>query len=199
MSLEIAVFSNLSRAEIYDRKVKGKSIYKIELKSTTFVKLRCVIINCNNFRARIFNQIQIPARETSRSRGSQLRRSPLAIRDRLVGKSIADTSDISILQQRRNALEAGISSLTVARDNLVNLLSTAEIDELTKRHDAWYMEHREIFKALNSKILETRSERDEHSSIISGRSKSSRASNNNNNNNKHLYSAQTKTVLGALQ
>jgi hypothetical protein len=93
-----------------------------------------------------------------------------------VGKSIADTSDISILQQRRNALEAGISSLTVARDNLVNLLSTAEIDESTKRHDAWYMEHREIFKALNSKILETRSERDEHSSIISGRSKSSRAS-----------------------
>ena len=68
-----------------------------------------------------------------------------------------------------------MSSLTVAHDNLVNLLSTAEIDELTKRHDAWYMEHREIFKALNSKILETHSERDEHSSIISGRSKSSRA------------------------
>ncbi|CAB3999957.1 Hypothetical predicted protein [Paramuricea clavata] len=90
--------------------------------------------------------------------------------------ALADTSDISILQQRRNALEAGMSSLTVAHDNLVNLLSTAEIDELTKRHDAWYKEHREIFKALNSKILETRSERDEHSSIISGRSKSSRAS-----------------------
>ena len=69
------MFSNLSRAEIYDRKVKGKSIYKIELKSTTFVKLTCVIINCNNFRARIFNQIQIPARETSRSLGSRLRRS----------------------------------------------------------------------------------------------------------------------------
>ena len=81
------MFSNLSRAEIYNRKVKGKSIYKIELKSTTFVKLTCVIINRNNFRARIFNQIQIPARETSRSLGSRLRRSPLAIRDRLVGKS----------------------------------------------------------------------------------------------------------------
>ena len=66
-----------------------------------------------------------------------------------------------------------MSSLTVAHDNLVNLLSTAE---MTKRYDAWYMEHREIFKAFNSKILETRSERDEHSSIISGRSKSSRAS-----------------------
>jgi hypothetical protein len=51
------------------------------------VKLTCVIINRNNFRARIFNQIQIPARETSRSLGSRLRRSPLAIRDRLVGKS----------------------------------------------------------------------------------------------------------------
>ncbi|CAB4028781.1 Hypothetical predicted protein, partial [Paramuricea clavata] len=90
--------------------------------------------------------------------------------------ALADTSDISILQQRRNALEAGMSSLTVAHDNLVNLLSTAEIDEFTKRHDAWYKEYREIFKALNSKILEIRSERDEHSSIISGRSKSSRAS-----------------------
>ena len=31
--------------------------------------------------------IAIPARETSRSLGSRLRRSPLAIRDRLVGKS----------------------------------------------------------------------------------------------------------------
>ena len=82
------MFSNLSRAEIYNRKVKGKSIYKIELKSTTFVKLTYVIINRNNFRARIFNQIQIPARETSRSLGSRLGRSPLAIRDRLVGKSI---------------------------------------------------------------------------------------------------------------
>ena len=51
------------------------------------MKLTCVIINRNNFRARIFNQIQIPARETSRSLGSRLRRSPLAIRDRLVGKS----------------------------------------------------------------------------------------------------------------
>ena len=56
---------------------------------TTFVKLTCVISNCNNFRARIFNQIQIPASETSRSLGSRLRRSPLAIRDRLVGKSRA--------------------------------------------------------------------------------------------------------------
>jgi hypothetical protein len=53
------------------------------------MKLTCVIINRNNFRARIFNQIKIPARETSRSLGSRLRRSPLAIRDRLVGKSIA--------------------------------------------------------------------------------------------------------------
>jgi hypothetical protein len=52
------------------------------------VKLTCVIINRNNFRARIFNQIQIPARETSWSLGSRLCRSPLAIRDRLVGKSI---------------------------------------------------------------------------------------------------------------
>jgi hypothetical protein len=52
------------------------------------VKLTCVIINRNNFRARNFNQIQIPARETSRSLGSRLRLSPLAIRDRLVGKSI---------------------------------------------------------------------------------------------------------------
>ena len=69
------MFSNLSRAEIYNRKVKGKSIYKIELKSTTFVKLTCVIINRNNFRARIFNQIQIPARETSRSRGFAAHRS----------------------------------------------------------------------------------------------------------------------------
>ena len=51
------------------------------------MKLTCVIINRNNFRARIFNQIQIPARETSRSLGARLRRSPLAIRDRLVGKS----------------------------------------------------------------------------------------------------------------
>jgi hypothetical protein len=34
------------------------------------VKLTCVIINRNNFRARIFNQIQIPASETSRSLGS---------------------------------------------------------------------------------------------------------------------------------
>ena len=68
-------------------KSQRKSIYKIELKSTTFVTLTCVIINCNNFRARIFNQIQIPAREKSRSLGSRLRRSPLAIRDRLVGKS----------------------------------------------------------------------------------------------------------------
>ncbi|CAB3987032.1 Hypothetical predicted protein [Paramuricea clavata] len=84
--------------------------------------------------------------------------------------ALADTSDISILQQRRNALEAGMSSLTVAHDNLVNLLSTAEIDKLTKRYDAWYIEHREIFKALNSKILETCSERDKHSSIISGQS-----------------------------
>ena len=54
------------------------------------MKLTCVIINRNNFRARIFNQIQIPARETSRSLGSRLRRSPLAIRDRLVGKSNFD-------------------------------------------------------------------------------------------------------------
>ncbi len=37
-------------------------------------------------------------------------------------------------------------------------------------------EHREIFKALNSKILETGSERDERNSLFSSRSKSSRAS-----------------------
>jgi hypothetical protein len=75
LSLEITVFSNLSRAEIYNRKVKGKSIYKIELKSTTFVKLTCVVINRNNFRARIFNQIQIHVRETSRSLGFAAHRS----------------------------------------------------------------------------------------------------------------------------
>ena len=92
------MFSNLSRAEIYNRKVKGKSIYKIELKSTTFVKLTCVIINRNNFRARILNQIQIPARETSRSLGSRLRRSPLAIRDRLVGKSRGRLNQANFIQ-----------------------------------------------------------------------------------------------------
>ena len=69
--------------------------------------------------------------------------------------ALADTSDISILQQRRNALEAGMSSLTIAHDNLVNLLSTAEIDELTKRHDAWYMEHREYLRRLTVKANET--------------------------------------------
>ena len=36
--LEITVFSNLSRAEIYNRKVKGKSIYKIELKCETYMR-----------------------------------------------------------------------------------------------------------------------------------------------------------------
>ena len=60
-------------------KSQRKIYLQIELKSTTFVKLTCVIINCNNFRARIFNQIQIHASERSRSRGSRLRRSSLAI------------------------------------------------------------------------------------------------------------------------
>ena len=65
--------------------IRSKSQRKVYF--PTFVKLTCVISNCNNFRARIFNQIQIPASGTSRSRGSRLRRSPLASRDRLVGKS----------------------------------------------------------------------------------------------------------------
>ena len=66
-SLEITVFSNLSGD--LRSKIQRKVYLQIELKSTTFVKLTCVIINCNNFCARIFNQIQIPASETSRSRG----------------------------------------------------------------------------------------------------------------------------------
>ena len=66
--------------------------------------------------------------------------------------------------------------LSGAHDNLVNLSSVTEINELLKRYDAWHVEHREIFKALNSKILETRSERDERNSLFSSRSKSSRAS-----------------------
>ena len=65
------------------------------------MKLTCVIINRNNFRARIFNQIQIPARETSRSLGSQLRRSPLAIRDRLVGKSTNEPDDLCQVKCRK--------------------------------------------------------------------------------------------------
>jgi hypothetical protein len=70
-------------------KSQRKVYLQIVLKSTTFVKLTWVIINCKDSRSRIFNQIQMPASETSRYRGSRLRRSPLAIRDRLVGKSIS--------------------------------------------------------------------------------------------------------------
>ena len=58
-----------------ESKSQRKVYLQIELKSTTFVKLTCVISNCNNFRARIFNQIQIPASETSRSRGFVAHRS----------------------------------------------------------------------------------------------------------------------------
>ena len=35
--------------------------------------------------------------------------------------------------------------------------------------------------------------------VLHGLSYTVQYNNNNNNNNKHLYSAQTKTVLGALQ
>ena len=66
--------------------LQSKSQRKVYLQNWVEMWLTCVIINLNHFRARIFNQIQIPARETSRSLGSRLRRSPLAIRDRLVGK-----------------------------------------------------------------------------------------------------------------
>ncbi len=90
--------------------------------------------------------------------------------------ALADTSDISMLQQKRNTLEASMRDLSGAHDNLVNFSSVTEINELLKRYDAWHVEHREIFKALNSKILETRSERDERNSLFSSRSKSSRAS-----------------------
>jgi hypothetical protein len=62
-------------SKIVRSKSQRKVYLQIELKSTTFVKLTCVISNCNNFRTRIFNQIQIPASETSRARGFAAHRS----------------------------------------------------------------------------------------------------------------------------
>ena len=49
------------------------------------------------------------------------------------------------------------------------------MNELLKRYDAWYMEHRQIFKTLNSKILETQNKRAERNSLFSSRSKNSRS------------------------
>ena len=90
--------------------------------------------------------------------------------------ALADTSNTSILQQKRNALEKSMRDLSSVHDNLINFSSITEINELLRRYDAWHMEHRQIFKALNGKILETRNEREERNSLFSSCSKSSRSS-----------------------
>jgi hypothetical protein len=60
LTLEITVFSNLSGD--LRSKSQRKVYLQIELKSTTYY-ITCVIINCNNFRARILNQIHILLQE----------------------------------------------------------------------------------------------------------------------------------------
>ena len=56
--------------------------------------------------------------------------------------ALADTSDISVLQQKRNTLEASMRDLSGAHDNLVNFSSVTEINELLNimMHGTWNIE-----------------------------------------------------------
>ena len=90
--------------------------------------------------------------------------------------ALTDTLDISILQERRSALELCMSELTATHDTLADILNANELSESFKRYKIWYTEHRKMFKMLNDKIFDARSDRDERHSLISSRSRQSHLS-----------------------
>ena len=87
---------------------------------------------------------------------------------------IADSADLQQITDARCSLETSMDELTAAHDHFIELIEAREIATAIDKYEKWYAEHRQLFKAINQKIVEIRTaEVDDGSSIYSQASRAS--------------------------